>query len=620
MSKKIISTNINKYGKVKRGKYIKGGECIIPFYFKNKLHNDCADSNDGKWCPTSLKKKGQTFKNGVPVSRFRTIGYCSSKKKQPIKNEIETKKYPIPNNNFRQLKNIIKDVKNTDYFHQSKGWDETLLITHLKNAQIAKHFVNVKIDDDCDIECRQAKIKNMWLKLNSRKIEEKANEQKANEQKAIEEKANEQQEELNKDEPLSIDINKKKRDLTYDDRKDLMLNINKNNIINCDFQNTLYWLINENIPKITKRGAKFLGAGSSGIAFAGCPDAECNKRFALKLIKRKTSYDNNSYHPTNVEIKFLEKIKTLFTRKITPHVTLMYFHFECNLKHSILKSIYNESEIPEWKEELEEELKENTIYPTAPIAVIELANGGDLQDYLKNRTNNNPLADLEWNVLFFQIFHMLVVMQYHFPGFRHNDLKPNNILVNTYDKKQDHYFKYKMFGKTYYVPDIGVTLKLWDFDFALDNDTFNDRVSHDTYKKVGYSNKPNPVYDVHSFLNYLYIFNNNDLSPKIKQFIETLLPETLRGKKSKYTNHYRLTHYNVTKDYNNINIIPHTLKSPAKFLTTYKEFLDFTIKPENVNIRSSYDTLIPEKKDIKYIKQYNSLFADNVTQIMLTNH
>ena len=58
-------------------------------------------------------------------------------------------------------------------------------------------------------------------------------------------------------------------------------------------------------------------------------------------------------------------------------------------------------------------------------------------------------------------------MQYHNPGFRHNDLKPNNVLVNTYDKKPNHYFEYIMFGKKYYVPDIGVTLKFWDFDFFV---------------------------------------------------------------------------------------------------------------------------------------------------------
>ncbi len=333
-------------------------------------------------------------------------------------------------------------------------------------------------------------------------------------------------------------------------------------------------------------------------------------------MKRKTDYLNNAGHPTNVEILFLTKIKDLFTRGITPHITIMFFHFECNLQQTILKP---GSQQTNWKQTLRTELSANKILPTAPIVVTELANGGDLEDYLRERTRSKLLTELEWRVLLFQVLHMLVVMQYHFPGFRHNDLKPNNILVNTYDKKSNNYFVYEMLGHTYYVPDIGITLKLWDFDFSLDNNTPNNRQHNKFYKEFGYSNELNPIYDVHSFFNYLYSFNNPDLLPSVKTFVETILPASLRGKDARYTKHYRLTNFNVSKNHRYINIIPHTLKSSAEFLTTEKQFLDFTKKPSVITAQAAYDTQVLGKDDIRDMARYNSLFRDRlrITQIKL---
>ena len=45
------------------------------------------------------------------------------------------------------------------------------------------------------------------------------------------------------------------------------------------------------------------------------------------------------------------------------------------------------------------------------------------------RKNKDTLTVKEWRVIFFQILSALSVIQNKYPGFRHNDLKANNILI-----------------------------------------------------------------------------------------------------------------------------------------------------------------------------------------------
>ena len=44
---------------------------------------------------------------------------------------------------------------------------------------------------------------------------------------------------------------------------------------------------------------------------------------------------------------------------------------------------------------------------------------------------------------------MLTVSQFYYPGFRHNDLKPDNILVDVYPKEENTYYCYNIFNKKY---------------------------------------------------------------------------------------------------------------------------------------------------------------------------
>lgn len=71
---KIKKVPSKKYGRVKdrngkihKSKVIKEGECIFPFKYKGKMHNDCLDTGKGPWCPTIALKKTKTV---------NTYGYC----------------------------------------------------------------------------------------------------------------------------------------------------------------------------------------------------------------------------------------------------------------------------------------------------------------------------------------------------------------------------------------------------------------------------------------------------------------------------------------------------------------------------------------------------------------
>ena len=67
-------------------------------------------------------------------------------------------------------------------------------------------------------------------------------------------------------------------------------------------------------------------------------------------------------------------------------------------------------------------------------------------------------------VYFSKFLSVLAIIQNKYPGFRHNDLKANNLLVQKIPiSKTINKFKYKINGQIYIIPSIGFQIKLWDF-------------------------------------------------------------------------------------------------------------------------------------------------------------
>ena len=78
---------------------------------------------------------------------------------------------------------------------------------------------------------------------------------------------------------------------------------------------------------------------------------------------------------------------------------------------------------------------------------------------------------MHWKVIVFQLLSVLSVIQNRYPSFRHNDLKANNVLIELtrLDYENINYTNriiYNIGNKKYKIPDIGINIKLWDFDFG----------------------------------------------------------------------------------------------------------------------------------------------------------
>ena len=141
---------------------------------------------------------------------------------------------------------------------------------------------------------------------------------------------------------------------------------------------------------------------------------------------------------------------------------------------------------------------------------------------------------------------VLSVIQNRYPEFRHNDLKANNILVEITDPdyeniKKDRFVYYKINNINYKVPDIGIILKIWDFDFAcIPKICENIKVHEKWTHRINITSVKNQYYDVHYFFRTLIsnsFFPDIVLSKEKKyndliKFIYSILPEEYyRGEK-----------------------------------------------------------------------------------------
>ena len=59
--------NVNNSGKIEKNQKVKEGDCIFPFKHQWKEYNECADSEKGKICATSVTERGT----------LKTYGYCT---------------------------------------------------------------------------------------------------------------------------------------------------------------------------------------------------------------------------------------------------------------------------------------------------------------------------------------------------------------------------------------------------------------------------------------------------------------------------------------------------------------------------------------------------------------
>lgn len=146
--------------------------------------------------------------------------------------------------------------------------------------------------------------------------------------------------------------------------------------------------------------------------------------------------------------------------------------------------------------------------------------------YLQKEPNTRIVKGIILQVMF-----TLVILQHTFPGFRHNDLKVDNILLDLSPRTQKLTLRYK---KYYWVLPTDVPLvKIADFDYSyIPGVHSNSKVGTKHAKTFGCTEDPSKVYDTHLFLNSLYSYRNS-LSKGLVKWLTTKLPETVRGNENK---------------------------------------------------------------------------------------
>ena len=340
-----------------------------------------------------------------------------------------------------------------------------------------------------------------------------------------------------------------------------------------------------------------LGQGTYGLTFRGCYNSVCSIKQGIKLSSVSTRYPDkkdepNKNHPTNLEIVVGKKLSEFVVKKYTPNINMIINNSRCNLED--LKNIKGIKR-SEWLKENKELLSEGKIYPFVNVYFMELGTI-DLKKFVKTRCEQGTIGFEEMLEILFQIFHTLSVIQYKIPEFRHNDLKPNNLIVkvNSNNMKRDfnNYTlvnNYLNGSKSFYIPHRGYTVKIIDFDFSNAKNYKNLKLKNyknTNFRYLGYSPECNPTFDVHFILNFFYASKDIMSSiPQFKELIKKILPKDCIGTQNKYVEQNKLTAYYVNKE---TNYIPPKLLTPTELIHFTKYFDKYTEKDDEKKIKETY--------------------------------
>jgi hypothetical protein len=328
---------------------------------------------------------------------------------------------------------------------------------------------------------------------------------------------------------------------------DAMINY-ENTSPNSSNYNILTEDIRESLPKkyidfnkaVKDLGGKllYIKSGSTGHTFKGVhppPNVENKQNYALKVVAypRKENYGDmfNIKRPENAELIMLKVLSYFVQKKQTPHIILPITTFNTSIKPFI--NLPKDNIVSNKKfDQFVKRYKKSEYYDNVSILISEWANSGDLLDYVK--LNYKTFTVKIWRTIFFQLLSVLAIIQNKYPGFRHNDMKANNILVHKIPiSSTNSKFKYKINGQIYIILNIGIQLKLWDFDFAcIPGIVDNSKVDAEWTNRINIKPEQNRYYDVHYFFNtftkkgfFPEFWTDSSIPLKIREFVQRIVPE-----------------------------------------------------------------------------------------------
>ena len=339
-----------------------------------------------------------------------------------------------------------------------------------------------------------------------------------------------------------------------------------------------------------------LGQGTYGITFRSCFNVGCSIKQGIKLSSIKSKYKDDDTHPTNIEVNFGREITEYVRKKYTPNINRILDSFRCDIADlKKLKSLKSS----EWLLETKDLLAAGDVYPYANVYFMEFGTM-DLQDFIRMRLEQATLAFPEILEVLFQVFHTLSVIQHQIPHYRHNDLKPNNLIVrvNGGNLKRDFTYSttchcYKNGQTSFYVPHRGYVVKIIDFDFTYSKKYQNAKITNyanTNFRELGYGPFVNPTFDLHFLLNAFYNSKSTMKTlPKFKEFIKSVIPKDCIGYQNEFVERGKLTAY-FSKDpelEGETNYIPPKLFTPCEMLHFTKHF-DFLKTPGESKVVKEY--------------------------------
>ena len=280
---------------------------------------------------------------------------------------------------------------------------------------------------------------------------------------------------------------------------------------------------------------QYVKSGTTGHTFKGISynDSEKIINYGVKIVaySKKDSYGDVNYstRPENAELLMLKLLSEFVLTGQSPHIVLPIGSFNTNISPFVKLALTFKGS--KKFDQFLEKYEKKEYYDEVSVLISEWANGGDLLDYI--RENYKTMKVKEWRVIFFQILSVLAVIQKKYPAFRHNDLKPNNILVQVSEiNNKTLKFRYVINGNEYYVPNIGVQIKLWDFDFAcIPGIIENSKVDAEWTNKINIKAEQNKYYDVHYFFNTFTrkgFFNEfwtlPEIPTEVQEFVRRVVP------------------------------------------------------------------------------------------------
>ena len=309
----------------------------------------------------------------------------------------------------------------------------------------------------------------------------------------------------------------------------------------------------KDVVKLLAVSLEYRKSGACGHTFRGALNtlntssiidrySDLRGHIAIKVVAypKKERYGSlyDAARPENAELLILHYLSVLVMENSTPHLILPICTFYSNIRPFI--SIHDQKIVENKRyTAFVERFEKNDYYDNVSVLLSEWADRGDLLDYL--RQNYKQMKESDWKVVVFQIISALASIHLRYPGFRHNDFKSNNILVQSVDRKISS-FKYSINGKQYRIPNIGVQIKLWDFDFAcIPGLVENEKVDADWTTMINIKPVQHQYYDIHYFFNTLRqkgffpeLFSAAEIPQAMKDFVlRTIPPEQVSDQVTK---------------------------------------------------------------------------------------